>query len=651
MNIAVDIQPLATESAQRGMGVYTLNLLEQLFCLDKESQYYLFNPYGDCCFDNMSLPPNVHYTKLYPGEGCYLLDYAFFPDTDEVGMKYESIIEGLFQTFIHKNKIDIFFITSPFDLYMVYNKKWFEGTRVACIFYDLVPWLFKQQYMQSESVASRYNSVMNFLLQADLLLAISQSAKDDIVTHMNADERRVKVIHAGVASGYSITDFSDAQKKETYKKYAIDSEYMLFPSGDDFRKNALKTVRAYAALPLQTRAVCQLVITGKAPALEMEAITDLCKETGIAERVIFTGHIPYEDLLLLYNNAKLVLFPSLYEGFGLPVIEAFKCGKNVVTSNNSSLGEVAEGAAVLVNPYSAEDIARGVLEALAMNDFSAFDLVKAQRIALYTWENSAATALEALNSLVPLPEANKGRKKIAYFSPLPPMPSKAASYGETILAMLERHCDVDIYVEKNGVTDRYINVMHHELFAARAELYDAVLYQMADDEHCLYMLPYIGATGGTVFMQDAGIHEALLEACKKGVLDWPVYQLFLQEEVSDAKFMTMEAKNNSDFAKALVNEIDMNRVILDAATKIVVRDEALRMRLLEKNSGYCIHVLDVTDDTDELLNFVFGWRKKYLDDADIQYICEHDIPNREIDAAEELPKIAETLCYLMQDGN
>lgn len=645
MNIAVDIQPLCTESARRGMGVYTLNLLEEMFRQDSENKYILFNIYGDCCIDGRELPPNVEYFKLYPGAERYLLDYAFFQDS--VGMQYEGLIEGIFQTFIREYEIDLFFITSPFDVYMTYNEKWFAGCLTACIFYDMVPWLFPESYLTDVGARMRYDSVLDFVTKTDLLLAISGCAKNDIVKYMEVAPERVKVIHAGVSSGFAATEFSAAQKSEVFAKYGIDSQYMLFPSGDDFRKNALGTVRAYAALKSETIAACQLVITGKSPEAEMADIRRILSEKGIEDRVIFSGHIPYEDLLLLYNNAKLVLFPSLYEGFGLPVIEAFKCGKNVVTSYNSSLGEVAEGAAVLVDPQSVADITRGIEQALQMEDFSAFDAVKAQRIAFYTWENSARLALEGINALKIKQAPAPKRMKIAYFSPLPPIDSKAAQRGEALLAELLAHCDVDIYVDGTYRTNRYIRVISHVAYPERAKSYDAAVFNLWNDEDCLYMLPHISGAGGVVIMNEESLHSAVLGACKNGKLPWSLYERMLREEVEDARHFMREVRQNPEFARVAVEEITLNRAVLDRADKIATGSAHMREKLLEKNVGYRVRVVE---DLAELLDFVAEKGKKYIDDEDILHICEFEIPARELDFETEMPLVASTFSYVAKGG-
>lgn len=113
MRIAVDIQPLVSISATRGMGRYTSDLLWEMFRQDQKNEYYLFNLYGESTIDGKTLPPNVHYQKFYMGRDNYLLRRD--RGEEMFHMHYKKLLEGMFQTFIRENDIDVFFLTSVFD--------------------------------------------------------------------------------------------------------------------------------------------------------------------------------------------------------------------------------------------------------------------------------------------------------------------------------------------------------------------------------------------------------------------------------------------------------------------------------------------------------------------------------------------------------
>ena len=132
-------------------------LRRPLLAQDAENEYYIFNFYGECALDSIELPSNVHYRKIYPGKDAYLLANIVFLLTHELGMRYNDIVEGVYQAFIKEHGIDVFLICSPIDNHMVYQREWFRGTRTACIFYDLVPYLFKDHYVKEEYAWARYS--------------------------------------------------------------------------------------------------------------------------------------------------------------------------------------------------------------------------------------------------------------------------------------------------------------------------------------------------------------------------------------------------------------------------------------------------------------------------------------------------------------
>jgi glycosyltransferase involved in cell wall biosynthesis len=140
-------------------------------------------------------------------------------------------------------------------------------------------------------------------------------------------------------------------------RYNIARKYVLYFGGFDLRKNVQRIIRAYAALPAELRAEYQLVISGRLNnLLEGHPLypdpRPLVRELNLGDRIIFTGQIREQDKAPLYSGATVFTFPSLYEGFGMPVLEAMACGAPVVTSRVSALPEVVGDAGVLVDPYS-----------------------------------------------------------------------------------------------------------------------------------------------------------------------------------------------------------------------------------------------------------------------------------------------------------
>jgi glycosyltransferase involved in cell wall biosynthesis len=161
------------------------------------------------------------------------------------------------------------------------------------------------------------------------------------------------------------------------------------------RKNLVRLVRAYAALRQSGVISHQLVIVGQAH-WQGSAIGREVNELGLSEEVVFTGYVPTDDLVTLYNAATVFVYPSLYEGFGLPILEAMSCGTPVITSNVASMPEVAGEAALLVNPRSEEDLAQ-TLERVLTDEMLRRELGEKglRRASQFSWEKTARLTLHA----------------------------------------------------------------------------------------------------------------------------------------------------------------------------------------------------------------------------------------------------------------
>jgi glycosyltransferase involved in cell wall biosynthesis len=147
------------------------------------------------------------------------------------------------------------------------------------------------------------------------------------------------------------------------RRYDLPERFVLFVGTLEPRKNLMRLVQAYAGLPASVRRHVSLVIAG-GPGWLSETLRREVAERGLADRVRFIGYVRDEDMAPLYSLATVFAYPSLYEGFGLPVLEAMACGVPVLTSNVSSLPEVAGGAAVLVAPTDVDAIADGLTQLL-----------------------------------------------------------------------------------------------------------------------------------------------------------------------------------------------------------------------------------------------------------------------------------------------
>ncbi len=203
--------------------------------------------------------------------------------------------------------------------------------------------------------------------RADAIIAVSECSRRDIVRTLGITADKIHVIGNAVdPSYYPITDsWLLAAVRE---RYNIAPKYILYFGGFDLRKNVHRIIRSYAALRPALQAEFQLVIAGRLHLLGHPLYPDprpLVRELGLGDRVIFTGQIREQDKAPLYSAATVFTFPSLYEGFGMTVLEAMACGAPVITSCLSALPEVVGNAGVLVDPYSEPAISVALEELLA----------------------------------------------------------------------------------------------------------------------------------------------------------------------------------------------------------------------------------------------------------------------------------------------
>lgn len=188
---------------------------------------------------------------------------------------------------------------------------------------------------------------------ADKVICISKSTQQDYLTYFNASLKLTTVVELGKDQSYR-PDVDQAEVRRVLKKYAVDDDYILFIGTIEPRKNIINLILAYSRLVVEG-CFYRLVIVGK-KGWHYDSVFSLVKELRLESRVTFTGFIKETEKPAFLVGAKIFVYPSLYEGFGIPVLEALACGTPTITSNISSMPEVAGDAAILVNPKNIDDI-------------------------------------------------------------------------------------------------------------------------------------------------------------------------------------------------------------------------------------------------------------------------------------------------------
>jgi len=228
--------------------------------------------------------------------------------------------------------------------------------------------------------------------EVDLVIAISQATKNDIVDILGISPEKVKVVYEALPQG--VKKIEDKKFiNEVKKRYRIKNNFLLSVATLEPRKNLKRVILAFKEIK-KIIPEMQLVLVGKVGWDE-----EVRKMMGNRPKdIIFTGFIDEKDLLAFYSSATCFVFPSLYEGFGLPILEAMACGCPVVTSNISSMPEVGGQAAVLVEPLEVESISHGIIKAIKRKE----DLIKKgfQQVDNFSWEKTAKETLKAYNEAI-----------------------------------------------------------------------------------------------------------------------------------------------------------------------------------------------------------------------------------------------------------
>jgi len=230
---------------------------------------------------------------------------------------------------------------------------------------------------------------------ANRIITISNTEKERMARHNFARPEDIYVVYHGVNPGFKpITFYQDEDIKQVIDKYDLPEKYLLYVGRLNPRKNLAKLIEA---IPMIQDPDMKLLIVG-----EQEAKGDLLKEIAshhLSGKIIFTGHIPEDDLHLIYAAATIFCFPSYAEGFGLPPLEAMRCGLPVVVSNRTSMPEVCGNAALYIDPDHAEDIAQKINSLLGDKSFYQKKMIDGLGYsATFSWKRSANEILNLITN-------------------------------------------------------------------------------------------------------------------------------------------------------------------------------------------------------------------------------------------------------------
>lgn len=238
--------------------------------------------------------------------------------------------------------------------------------------------------------------------RAKKIIAVSEATRQDLIAHYKVPPEKIVVVHHGVHEHFRLFQPSEQSTLDAIRrKYHLQQPYLLCIGTLQRRKNIPRLLQAFYLLKEKYHLPQQLVLIGqRAPDLPEQEIFAMIRRLALEQHVVWTGYVAHEDLPALLNGADLFVLPSLYEGFGMPLLEAMACGVPVACSNVSSFPEVVGDAGLLFDPYNIDSITTTIYRGLTDEDCRISLIARGiQRAAQFSWETTARKTLAVLEEV------------------------------------------------------------------------------------------------------------------------------------------------------------------------------------------------------------------------------------------------------------
>jgi glycosyltransferase involved in cell wall biosynthesis len=275
-------------------------------------------------------------------------------------------------------------------------------SRVVVTIHDIIHLLYPEFLPNRMALLYARRMIHRSLTRGDRIIAVSQNTRADLMQQFAVDGRKIEVIYNGVEDVFR-RRLPDEEVERSLRSLGITRPYLLFVGNPKPHKNLDTVVQAYARARRLAQFDAPLVCVGARTGSEFK-IRQRAENLGLGDQVRLLGHVAQEVLPAIYQGATLFLYPTLYEGFGLPVIEAMASGVAVITSNTSALKEIAQGYAHLVDPLDIPAMAKAIAQCMSDSDHrAALARLGLRRAQDFRWEHTAARTLAVYRSVLRLP--------------------------------------------------------------------------------------------------------------------------------------------------------------------------------------------------------------------------------------------------------
>jgi glycosyltransferase involved in cell wall biosynthesis len=373
MRIGIDARSVLKQ--RTGVGNYTYNIAKNLSRIDKENRYVLFYSHHKNVRSAIPQFDNPNFETRY----------------FRIPNKLLNLMWGTFRM----PKID--WLVGEVDLYHSpnYNLNILSRGKSVITIHDLNFLALREHSIYTAKWYYAYK-IKNYAHQADDIIVVSENTKREVLKYLEVPEGKVHVIYNGYSPAFRPLEESENTRK-VLEKYRIKGDYILFVGTLEPRKNIEGIIRAYH----QSRAKDDyLLVLAGGRGWKYKSVFGLLEELKLKNRVVFTWYVPESDLPALYNQSSLFVYPSFYEGFGIPPLEAMACGLPVIVSNTTSMPEVVGDAGLYVEPDDVEQIAHCIDKVLSdetlRNNMIKKGLARAK---MFSWEKTAQETLRLYQKL------------------------------------------------------------------------------------------------------------------------------------------------------------------------------------------------------------------------------------------------------------
>lgn len=582
--LIIDCQLLQTTAIHRGMGKYTLAVLEEYkkLTMPYDEIYLLFSSHASNSNEQEAVKKLKDFKVVYLPLGK--TNPANPESYGDIAESNRKTIEEYIKSNLKGYSVD-FFVTSIFheNGCSVFPS---NSVNKYLLVYDLIPLQFPEYYLEDNMGRYQYLSRFSELFKASHYFTISKTVANDLSMQLGVSLADITPIDGAPISRAKL-------KQKQPSGFTDEDRIILMPTGDDVRKNNLRAASAFEEFNSKSGYAFKLVMTSF---FGEKSKNELLLQS---QHIMFTGNIEDEELAWLYSHADLILFPSEYEGLGMPPLEAVEFKVPVLCSSIDVFREISESAFNFCDPYNVDDISKKLQELLIDNKLSINSDEYKRILKQYSWSRTAKTTLEVFSASKTKQNHSYGKKKkIAIFAP---NPSGYSAIGKVVQEQhyeISRFAEVDYYLE-SGVTEKAkdsnvrINYLPFvapcknpwALTEQDASKYDEIIYHVGNSEYHVASIVKALAFPSTVILHDMRIKGAF------GIIRDLGYISESRFDLEDRLLRSIQEQSGSndftsDFIGSLVNKsqsVVVHSEYAESATTSILVDSENSEKIIKTN--------------------------------------------------------------------